>query len=104
MRVVSSTAVAQDADIIPLNERGGDGVLDTGGLVIVASTGIECEAANPPPTDPNLEDDVIKDTIPDKDRLLPNTGGMPLLALAVLGFALVAAGFSVFRLVIRRTT
>jgi hypothetical protein len=51
IRVVSSAA-GRDADIVPLNERGGDDVLDTGGLVIVTSTDIECEAANPPPTEP----------------------------------------------------
>jgi hypothetical protein len=51
LRVVSSAA-GEEADIVPLNERGGDGVLDTGGLAIATSAGIECEAANPPPTDP----------------------------------------------------
>ena len=49
---VVSSAGAQEADIVPLNERGGDGVLDTGGLTIATSAGIECEAANPPPTEP----------------------------------------------------
>ena len=49
---VMSSAAGPDAGIVPLNERGGDDVLDTGGLVIVTSTDIECEAPNPPPTDP----------------------------------------------------
>ena len=39
-------------DIKPLNERGGDRVLDTGGLVIVTSTGIGCTAGAPPPSNP----------------------------------------------------
>jgi hypothetical protein len=39
-------------DIKPLNERGGDRVLDTGGLVIVTSTGIGCTAVAPPPSNP----------------------------------------------------
>jgi hypothetical protein len=50
----------------------------------------------------NLKDEVITGTIPDK--LLPNTGGMPLLALVVTGLALVDAGISVLRSTIRRTT
>jgi hypothetical protein len=49
---VMSSAAGPDAGIVPLNERGGDDVLDTGGLVTVTSTDIECEATNPPPTDP----------------------------------------------------
>ena len=39
-------------DIRPLNERGGDRVLDTGGLVIVTSTSIGCTAGAPPPSNP----------------------------------------------------
>jgi hypothetical protein len=42
----------RDGDIVPLNERGGDKVLDTGGLVIVTSTGIACAASTPPPSSP----------------------------------------------------
>lgn len=52
---VTSSAAGQDANIVPLNERGGDDVLDTGGLTIVTSTDIECEAADPPPTEPPLD-------------------------------------------------
>ena len=51
LRVRSSVA-GREADIVPLNERGGDDVLDTGGLVIVTSTDIECETDNPPPNEP----------------------------------------------------
>jgi len=49
---VVSTRPGRDANIVPLNERGGDKVLDTGGLVIVTSTGIGCEASSPPPSSP----------------------------------------------------
>jgi hypothetical protein len=42
----------RDTDIKPLNERGGDNILDTGGLVIVTSTGIGCTAGVPPPSNP----------------------------------------------------
>jgi hypothetical protein len=42
----------REANIVPLNERGGDKVLDTGGLVIVTSTGIGCAASTPPPSSP----------------------------------------------------
>ena len=49
---VTSSAAGRGADIVPLNERGGDDVLDTGGLVIVTSTGVECEGDNPPPGEP----------------------------------------------------
>ena len=49
---VTSNPAGPDADIVPLNERGGDDVLDTGGLVIVTSTDIECEGDNPPPDNP----------------------------------------------------
>ncbi len=45
-------------------------------------------------------DDVIKGTIPDKP--LPNTGGIPLLGLAVLGVAAVAVGTQVLRGATRR--
>jgi hypothetical protein len=51
LKVVSNDR-GRDADIVPLNERGGDKVLDTGGLVIVTSTGIGCEASTPPPSSP----------------------------------------------------
>jgi hypothetical protein len=51
LKVVSNDP-GRDADIVPLNERGGDKVLDTGGLVIVTSTGIGCEASTPPPSTP----------------------------------------------------
>ena len=52
MLEVVSSDTTQDANIVPLNERGGDDVLDTGGLVIVTSTDIECEASTPPPNSP----------------------------------------------------
>ena len=51
LKVVSNRD-GRDADIVPLNERGGDKVLDSGGLVIVTSTGIGCEASASPPSDP----------------------------------------------------
>ncbi|MBA2713604.1 MAG: LPXTG cell wall anchor domain-containing protein [Rubrobacteraceae bacterium] len=47
-----SSLPGQNADIVPLNVRGGDDVLDTGGLVIVTSTDIKCKGDNPPPTTP----------------------------------------------------
>jgi hypothetical protein len=49
---VVSNDPGRDGDIVPLNERGGDKVLDTGGLVIVTSTGIACAASTPPPSSP----------------------------------------------------
>jgi hypothetical protein len=47
---VVSNDPGRDGNIVPLNERGGDKVLDTGGLVIVTSTGIGCAANNSPPS------------------------------------------------------
>ncbi len=52
--------------------------------------------------DPPNEDDVIDDTI--SDRPLPDTGGAPLLGLAVFAFICVSAGFVLLRPVIRRNT
>ena len=49
---VVSNDPGRDGNIRPLNERGGDRVLDPGGLVIVTSTGILCESGNPPPSNP----------------------------------------------------
>ena len=49
---VSSSEAGQDANLVPLNERGGNGDLGTEGLVIVTSTDITCEAStdsSPPP-------------------------------------------------------
>jgi hypothetical protein len=51
LEVVSNDS-GRDGDIRPLNERGGDRVLDSGGLVIVTSTGILCGSGNPPPSNP----------------------------------------------------
>jgi hypothetical protein len=51
LKVVSNDA-GQDANIAPLKERGGNDpvpALDTGGLVIVTSTDIACEASSSPP-------------------------------------------------------
>jgi hypothetical protein len=48
----------------------------------------------------DLKDDVIVDTIPDKT--LPDTGGVPLPALAALALAFVVAGALVLRGVMRR--
>ena len=42
-----------------------------------------------------LEGEIIKGTAADED--LPDTGGLPLLALAVLGVVSAAAGLSVIR-------
>ena len=47
-----------------------------------------------------LEADVLRDTIP--NRLLPDTGGAPLLGLAALGLASLAAGASVLGTITRR--
>src|SRR5215218_7376793 len=47
---VVSNDPGRDGDIVPLNERGGDKVLDTGGLVIVTSTGIGCTASSSSPS------------------------------------------------------
>lgn len=70
---------------------------------IVSSTGIGGEGcqvvkAASDSNDPNGSDggdDVIDDTIPNKP--LPNTGGMPLLGLLIVGLALTGAGFSILR-------
>ena len=43
--------------------------------------------------------DVLRDTIP--KRLLPHTGGLPLIGLAFLGLAAIAVGASVLRAAIR---
>ena len=54
LKVVSDDT-GEDADIEPLEQRGGTDrvpALDTGGLVIVTSTGIECEAGTPPDSTP----------------------------------------------------
>jgi hypothetical protein len=48
----------------------------------------------------DLKDDVIVNTIPDKT--LPDTGGVPLPALAALALAFVVAGALVLRGVMRR--
>jgi len=45
-------------------------------------------------------DDIVDDTVPDKP--LPNTGGMPLLSLLLVGFALAGTGLSILRFGIRR--
>ena len=51
LEVVSNNP-GRDRNIKPLNERGGDNVLDTGGLVIVTSSGIGCTTSAPPPSNP----------------------------------------------------
>jgi hypothetical protein len=50
--------------------------------------------------DDQFKEGVLAATIPDK--LLPNTGGMPLLALAVIGLAAIVAGVFVLRAVMSR--
>ncbi len=76
-----------------------DGDTDDGGIVDDDGSG----GAGADEVDP--KDDVIKGTVPDKDKLLPNTGGVPLvLGVAVLGLALVCVGFSALRLAIGRRT
>jgi len=47
-----------------------------------------------------LEADVLRDTIP--NRLLPDTGGAPLLGLAAIGLASLVAGTSVLGAITRR--
>ncbi len=47
-----------------------------------------------------LEADVLRDTIP--NRLLPDTGGAPLLGLAALGLVSMVAGASVLGTITRR--
>jgi hypothetical protein len=47
-----------------------------------------------------LSEDVLRNTIP--NRNLPFTGGMSLLALAVIGLVALIAGIAVFRAVMRR--
>jgi hypothetical protein len=46
---VKSNRADPHANIEALNVRGGDGVLDSGGLTIVTSTDIVCKGDNPPP-------------------------------------------------------
>lgn len=152
------TSDGPDNDIKPVNERGGDGDLATGGLRVAASTGITCrnngnvgsasgngedeapengaavaaadeggEAAEnllaldcddllerlrdreegqyadrgfatsavEARIDECREQEVIDET--DTDENLPDTGGLPLLGIAVLGLASVVAGASVIR-------
>jgi hypothetical protein len=72
--VVTSFPAADDADIVPRNERGGDDVLDTGGLTIVTSTGIECEDDPAPSPDPDPDPDPGPDPDPDPD---PDPGPDP---------------------------
>jgi hypothetical protein len=74
LRVVSSAAAQEEAaDIVPLNERGGDGVLDTGGLTIVTSAGIECEVAAPPPPPTEPPPDTPPPGIPPPGTPPPDT-------------------------------
>ena len=47
-----------------------------------------------------LEGDVLRNTIP--NRLLPDTGGAPLLGLAAIGLASLVAGASVLGAIMRR--
>ncbi len=47
-----------------------------------------------------LEADVLRDTIPNK--LLPDTGGAPLVGLAAIGLASLVAGASVLGAIMRR--
>ena len=42
-----------------------------------------------------LEEEIVEGTVADED--LPDTGGLPLLALAVVGVVSAAAGLSVIR-------
>jgi hypothetical protein len=75
---VTSNPAGPDTDIVPLNERGGDDVLDTGGLVIVTSTDIECEGDNPPPDNPppdNPPPDPTQEPEPQDEEKGPLAGG-----------------------------
>ena len=72
LEVTSFTGGSGD-DIVPLNERGGDDVLDTGGLQVVTSTGIECED-NPDPG-PDPDPDPTPDPEPQDDEKGPLAGG-----------------------------
>lgn len=71
------------------------------------------DGRQPVPTDPVPEDQYRSDVDPPEDDIidntvsdepLPNTGGVPLLGLAVFGFICVSAGFVLLRPVIRRNT
>ncbi len=76
---VSSSEAGQDADIVPLNERGGSGDgsggkddLATEGLVIVTSTDITCEASTPPPDNsPPPDNTPPPDSSPPPDNTPP---------------------------------
>jgi hypothetical protein len=53
-----------------------------------------------PISEDQYQADVIADTIPNKP--LPNTGGVPLLGMVILGLAFVGVGFSIFRAAMRQ--
>jgi hypothetical protein len=72
--VVTSSSTAPSDDIVPLDERGGDDVLDTGGLRVVTSTGIECEDDPDPGPDPDPDPDPDPGPDPDPD---PDPGPDP---------------------------
>jgi uncharacterized repeat protein (TIGR01451 family) len=75
----------------------GTGTTDGGGLIVdTTGDGVLIASAD----DEQYKDKVIAATIPDK--VLPNTGGMPLLGLAALALASVVAGASVLRAGTRR--
>jgi LPXTG-motif cell wall-anchored protein len=67
---VTSNRAHPNADMKALNVRGGDKVLDNGGLTVVTSTDITCNGVNPPPvTDPPPET-----TIPPPETTNPPPG------------------------------
>ncbi len=88
---VSSSEAGQDADIVPLNERGGSGDgsggkddLATEGLVIVTSTDITCEASTPPPdntpppdSSPSPDNTPPPDSSPPPDSTPPPDSASP---------------------------
>ena len=88
----------------PENDQFPEGPNDT--FPIVSSTGIGGEGcrvvdgANADPGNTDSRDDVIPDTV--SDEPLPNTGGVPVLGVVVLGLFCAASGLLFFRSSARR--
>ena len=85
--------------IISSTGVGGDGcqVVDDGGDTGNTNDNGSIDAGN----NVDSQDDVIDDTI--SDQPLPNTGGAPLLVLAVSSLFIVGGGFLFLRSTIRRS-
>lgn len=112
---VTIDGTGSNGNIDGISPEGGDGTFEAGNGKAVESSGIACDARDDGDDDDDNgasddqyrnddagddNDDVIDDSVPDKP--LPNTGGMPLSGLLIVGFALVCGGAVVSRSGIRR--